>query len=112
MTVYNDLERAIAIAEAARGNYLLFATDTEEEKARKVFTDMAEDMRRHVMILESRKQYLEQQNPLNAAGRGGSGDQQQKGQKQSGQNGQNGQGVQQAQGAQPGKDGAQQQQQH
>lgn len=104
MTVLRDLERAIAMAEAARGNYLLFATETEEEKAKKVFTDMAEDMRRHVMILESRKQYLEQQNPLNTAGRGGSGDQQQKGQKE---NGQGGQGGQQAQGGQAGHAGNQ-----
>jgi len=105
MTVVRDLERAIAMAEAARGNYLLFATETEEEKARKVFKDMAEDMRRHVMILESRKQYLEQQNPLNTAGRGGAGDQQQNRQKQNGQGDQNGQ---QAQGGQAGRSAHQQ----
>lgn len=75
MTVYSDLQRAIAMAEALRGSYLLFATDTEEEKAQKVFTDMAEDMKRHVLILESRKEYL-QQNPLNAAKGQGGGEQQ------------------------------------
>lgn len=66
MTVQRDLERAIAMAEAARGNYLLFASDSEDEKAQQVFTDMAEDMKRHVMILESRQEYLEKHNALNA----------------------------------------------
>ncbi|HEY8347323.1 MAG TPA: DUF1657 domain-containing protein [Symbiobacteriaceae bacterium] len=66
MTVVNDLERAIAMAEAIRGNYLLFAIETKEEKAKKVFKEMAEDMKRHVLILESRKEYLEKHNPLNS----------------------------------------------
>ncbi len=54
------------MAEAARGSYLLFAAESEDETARKVFHDMAEDMRRHVKILESRRDYLNQYNPLNA----------------------------------------------
>lgn len=66
MTVLNDLEKAIAMAESIRGSYLIFAAETEEEKARKVFKEMAEDMKRHIMILESRKEYLEKHNPLNS----------------------------------------------
>lgn len=65
MTVTNGLERAIAMAEAARGNYLLFATDSEDQKATQVFKQMADDMERHVTILESRLQYLKQNNLLN-----------------------------------------------
>jgi rubrerythrin len=59
MTVQREIERARAIAEAARGNYLLFAEQTEDETARRVYREMAEDMERHTRILESRLDYLE-----------------------------------------------------
>lgn len=68
MTVHNDIERALAMAEAAKGNYLLFAIDSEDDKAEQVFKEMAEDMERHVKILESRLDYLSQHNPLNGGG--------------------------------------------
>lgn len=66
MTVRQDLDKQIAMAEASKGNYLLFAVDSEDEKARQVFQDMASDMERHVTILKSRADYLDQYNPLNA----------------------------------------------
>ena len=65
MTVRSDLDRAIAMAEAAKGNYLLFASDSQDEMAQEVFTDMAEDMERHAMILRSRIEYLDEHNQLN-----------------------------------------------
>lgn len=78
MTVHTDLERAIAMASAAKGNYLLFATESQDQKAVQVFNLMAEDMDRHVTILESRRNYLAQHNPLNggnqASGRNNQGD--------------------------------------
>ena len=105
MTVHGDLERAIAMAQAARGNYLLFAAQSEDEKAHQVFKQMAEDMERHVMILESRLQYLEQYNTLVQHSRGqqqgqdqGSGQGQRKAQGQGQTHGQ-GPGLHQAQGA-------------
>lgn len=66
MTVYANLERALAMAEASKGSYLLFATDSEDDKAKQVFQDMASDMERHSKILQSRIDYLEQNNQLNA----------------------------------------------
>lgn len=60
MTVRSEIERAKAIAEAARGNYLLFAEQTAERKAKTVFREMADDMERHTKILTSRLDYLEQ----------------------------------------------------
>jgi len=66
MTVFNDLEKALAMVEASKGNYLLFATDSEDDKAKQVFKDMAQDMERHAKILQSRIDYLEQNNQLNA----------------------------------------------
>lgn len=73
MTVRADLERSIAIAESAQGTYLLFAVDSEDDRAKQVFQDMAEDMQRHVQILQSRIDYLNQYNQLN----GDQGDDQQ-----------------------------------
>lgn len=87
MTVQHDIERSIAVAELARGNYLLFATESEDQQAKQVFTDMADDMKRHVLILESRRDYLDQHNPLNG---GGSPGMQQQGQQEGQQPGQEG----------------------
>ena len=67
MTVVREIEKAIAMAEASKGNYLLFASDSEDQQATRVFRDMAQDMERHVQILESRKEYLTKHNTLNAA---------------------------------------------
>ncbi len=65
MTVRQDLDKQIAMAEASKGNYLLFAVGSEDDTARQVFTDMASDMERHVKILKSRMDYLDQYNQLN-----------------------------------------------
>ncbi|HEY3368466.1 MAG TPA: DUF1657 domain-containing protein [Symbiobacteriaceae bacterium] len=73
MTVKADLDRAIAMAEASKGNYLLFSTESEDKKATQVFQDMAQDMERHVKILESRVDYLTQHNQLNASDSSGGG---------------------------------------
>lgn len=66
MTVRQDLERSIAMAEASKGSYMLFATESDDQKAKQVFQDMASDMERHVTILKSRVDYLDQYNQLNA----------------------------------------------
>ncbi len=66
MTVKTDLEHAIARAEASKGTYLLFGAESEDQKAQTVFRDMAEDMDRHILILQSRLKYLGQYNKLNA----------------------------------------------
>jgi rubrerythrin len=70
MTIRQDLDKQIAMAEASKGSYMLFAVGSEDEKARQVFSDMAADMERHVKILQSRADYLDQYNPLNADGGG------------------------------------------
>lgn len=67
MTIRQDLDKQIAMAEASKGSYLLFAVGSEDETARQVFSDMAEDMERHVKILKSRVDYLDQYNQLNAS---------------------------------------------
>lgn len=80
MTVQGELQRAMAIAEAAKGNYLLFAAQTEDQKAQQIYTEMAEDMDRHAQILQSRMDFLEQKYGGGESGK----DQQDKKQKQGG----------------------------
>lgn len=82
MTVVREIERAIAMAEASKGSYLLFATDSEDQQANRVFQDMAQDMERHVQILESRREYLTKHNSLYANQGNGQGGQQQQNVKQ------------------------------
>lgn len=56
------------MAEASKGSYLLYAVESEDQKAKQVFQDMATDMDRHVKILQSRMDYLDQNNQLNSGG--------------------------------------------
>ncbi|MCG0237796.1 MAG: DUF1657 domain-containing protein [Firmicutes bacterium] len=65
MTVQQDLQKAIATAKAQMGTYAVFAASTQDPAARAMFDGMAQDMDRHVKVLESRLQYLNQNNQLN-----------------------------------------------
>jgi rubrerythrin len=66
MTVKSDLKKAIASAESAKGDYATFAEATEDQMAKAMFTQMAQDMDRHIEQLNSRLHYLNQSNPMNA----------------------------------------------
>lgn len=65
MTVQQDVQKAIASAEAAQGTYLMFANSTQDTSAKQMFQSMADDMQRHIDQLKGRNQYLTQSNPLN-----------------------------------------------
>lgn len=54
MTVKKDLEKAVAAAEAAKGTYAAFATSTDDAGAQTMFTQMSQDMDRHIAQLNSR----------------------------------------------------------
>lgn len=54
MTVKKDLEKAVAAAEAAKGAYAAFATATDDVGAQTMFTQMSQDMDRHIAQLNSR----------------------------------------------------------
>lgn len=54
MTVKSDLEKARAAAEAAKGTYAAFSTSTDDQGAKTMFEQMAQDMDRHVAQLNSR----------------------------------------------------------
>jgi rubrerythrin len=65
MTVQQDLQKAIASAKSAEGSYAVFAASTQDQVAKAMYQDMAQDMQRHQQILQSRLQYLNSSNALN-----------------------------------------------
>ena len=64
MTVQSDLEKAVAAAKAQMGMYAQFETSVKEPAAKKMFNEMAQDMKRHVESLTTRLSFLEKNNPL------------------------------------------------
>ncbi len=60
MTVKQDLQKALASAEAALGNYDTFAQSTQDQSAKQMFQQMSQDMRRHCQMLRDRLDYLEE----------------------------------------------------
>ncbi|MGQ9779181.1 MAG: DUF1657 domain-containing protein [Bacillota bacterium] len=64
MTVQSDLERAVANAKAQMGMYAQFEASTTDPAAKKMWNEMAQDMKRHVDSLTTRLSYLEKNNPL------------------------------------------------
>jgi rubrerythrin len=65
LTVRQDVQKAVASAEAAQGSYLMFANSTQDQSAKQMFQTMADDMQRHINQLKGREEYLEQNNPMN-----------------------------------------------
>lgn len=54
MTVKKDLEKALAAAQSAKGTYSTFAASTDDQSAQTMFEQMAQDMDRHIVQLNSR----------------------------------------------------------
>lgn len=54
MTVKKDLEKAIAAAESAKGTYATFASSTDDKTAQQMFSQMSQDMDRHIAQLNNR----------------------------------------------------------
>lgn len=65
MTVQSDFKKAIAAAESAKGDYATFAEATDDEAAKVMFEQMAQDMDSHIMQLTGRLNYLTKSNPMN-----------------------------------------------
>ena len=65
MTVQQDLEKAVASAQAALGTYETFAVSTQDQSAKQMFKDMSRDMYRHIDMLNGRLTYVTQNNDLN-----------------------------------------------
>lgn len=54
MTVQKDLQKAVAAAESAKGTYSSFSQSTDDQTAKQMFTQMSQDMDRHISQLNSR----------------------------------------------------------
>ncbi len=54
MTVQKDLQKAVAAAESAKGTYSTFSQSTDNQSAKQMFTQMTQDMDRHISQLNSR----------------------------------------------------------
>lgn len=65
LTVQQDLEKAVASAQAALGTYSMFATSTQDQSAKQMFKELSSDMQRHVDMLNGRLTYVTQGNDLN-----------------------------------------------
>lgn len=62
MTVESDLRKAMASAQAALGNYSMFAESTQDQSAKQMFQEMAADLRRHINQIQSRLDYVTSNN--------------------------------------------------
>lgn len=65
MTVQSDLKKAIAAAESAKGTYAMAAESTEDQTAKQKYEQMKSDMDNHLMFLNNRVSYLDNNNSLN-----------------------------------------------
>ena len=65
MTVQSDLKKAIAAAESAKGAYAMAAEATEDQTAKQKYQQMKSDMDNHLMFLNNRVSYLDNNNSLN-----------------------------------------------
>lgn len=65
MTVTTELEQALAYCEVLRGNYILMGQSSEDQQAKKTFSNMQTELEQHILFLKDRLEYLNQNNPMN-----------------------------------------------
>lgn len=65
MTVKSDLQKAIAACESAKGTYSMMANSTDDTTAKQTFDQMSSEVDRHLQFLNSRLDYLQENNSLN-----------------------------------------------
>ena len=54
MTVQSDLQKALAEAQSAKGTYATFEQSTDDQSAKQMFSQMSQDMDRHICQINSR----------------------------------------------------------
>jgi len=64
MTVQSDLQKTVAGAKTLLGSYEMFASSTQDQAAKTMFKELAQDMQRHIDSLNNRLSYLEKNNPM------------------------------------------------
>ncbi|HEU4964383.1 MAG TPA: DUF1657 domain-containing protein [Bacilli bacterium] len=63
MTVSTKLQQTIAATEGVAANLRQFALDTEDQQAKEMFNQTARYMDNTVVMLKSRLQYVQQEEP-------------------------------------------------
>lgn len=64
MTVQTDIQKNVAQAQSMLGAYSMAASSTQDQMAKKMYQELAQDMQRHVDSLNARLSYLEKNNPM------------------------------------------------
>ncbi|MDA8096043.1 MAG: DUF1657 domain-containing protein [Desulforudis sp.] len=64
MTIQSDLQKNVAQAQSLLGSYSMAASSTQDQMAKKMYQELAQDMQRHIDSLNSRLSYLEKNNPM------------------------------------------------
>lgn len=64
MTVQTDIQKNVAQAQSLLGSYSMAASSTQDQMAKKMYQELAQDMQRHVDSLNARLSYLEKNNPM------------------------------------------------
>lgn len=63
LTVKSDLQKALASAKSTEGTYSMFAESTEDQTAKQMFQQMANESARQVQMIQNRLDYLNSQTP-------------------------------------------------
>jgi len=63
MTVGSKLQQTLASAEGVKANLQTFALDTNDQQAKQMYNQLAQDMGNIVNTLQSRVTFVEQQEP-------------------------------------------------
>ena len=63
MTVGSKMQQTLASAEGVKANLKTFALDTQDQQAKQMYNQLADNMTNIVNTLQSRLNYIEQQEP-------------------------------------------------
>jgi bacterioferritin (cytochrome b1) len=65
VTVQSDLNKAVGYCESLAGTYTLMAASTEDKVAKQMFNEMKGELKKHILYLNNRLDYLNLNNELN-----------------------------------------------
>ncbi|HJV44965.1 MAG TPA: DUF1657 domain-containing protein [Bacillota bacterium] len=63
MTVGSKLQQTLASAEGVKANLKMFSLDTQDQQAKQMFDQLAQNMENICTTLQARVSYVEQQEP-------------------------------------------------
>ncbi|OUM84821.1 MAG: hypothetical protein BAA01_07780 [Bacillus thermozeamaize] len=63
MTVGTKMQQTIASAESVKANLKTFALETQDQQAKQMYNQLAQSMENIISSLQSRMNYMEQEEP-------------------------------------------------